>query len=75
MLWVIERISAYHLSTNMSDNPRMEFLDHPGTRIFRRDWIRCVESFYPSGGKPILRVIARMAEDKYQFNTRRIQLF
>jgi hypothetical protein len=74
MYWIVERIGAYYASTNMANEPRMQFLDHPGTRIFRRDWIRRIESRYPGGGKAILRVIPRMAEYKYQFNTRCLKM-
>jgi len=75
VLGITQRISAYHSSANLPDNPRLEFLNHPGIRIFRWNWIRCIESLYPGNEKAILWVIAWVAEHKYQFNTCRLQLF
>ena len=72
---IVERISAKHLSTNVSNNPRMELLDHPGTGILRRDWIGGIEPLGSRFGKAILRIISRMSEYKYQFNARRLELF
>ena len=75
MLWIVERISAYYLPSNMSNDPRLEFLDHPGTCILSRNWIWCLELRYPSWGKSILRVIPGMANNKNQLNVPCLQLF
>lgn len=59
----------------MSDNTGMEFLDHPGIGIFRRDGIGCVESLCSGGGEPVPRIITGMTKHKYQIDAGTTQLF
>ena len=74
MFGIIERVSAFHLPKYTPDHPRLQFPNHPGVSMLRRNLIGCFEPLCSGRDKAILGVIARMAEDKNQADTHRLQL-
>jgi hypothetical protein len=66
MFGIIEGVSAFHLPQNTPNHPRLQFLNHPGVSMLRRNRIGGLEPLCSGRDKAILGVIARMAEDKNQ---------
>lgn len=74
MFGIIERVSAFHLPQNTPEHPRLQFLNHPGISMLRRNRIGGLEPSCSGRDKAMLGVIVRMAKDKNQADAHCLQL-
>ncbi len=73
MFGVIEGVGAFHLSQNSPKQTRLQFLNHPGVSLLRRNRMGGLEALWSGRDKTIPGVIARMTEDKNQADAHGLQ--